>query len=80
MSEPAGAAGSPDRRRGHPQLAAAAAQIGAVAGRQSRGRTVAEMTAADLAALRLPGAVKEISCLTQSSSAGLRSTVRMPGS
>ena len=28
----------------------------------------------------LPGAFEEISCLTQSSSAGLRSTVRMPGS
>ena len=31
---------------------AAAAQIGAVEGRQSGGRTVAEMTAADLSALR----------------------------
>ena len=51
MSEPAGAAGSPIAAEVIPQLAAAA-QIGAVEGASRGGRTVAEMTAADLAALR----------------------------
>ena len=52
MSEPAGDAGSPIAAKVIGQLAVAA-QIAAVEGGSRVGRTVAEMTAADLAALRV---------------------------